>query len=61
MAGRMKISPIWRAVAEAPNARPAVMVSQGVRVRRQSRAASPATISASNMTSGMMFCSICTW
>jgi len=55
----MKISPIWRAVAEAPRARPPTAISQRDGVVRQSRATRPVTISASNMTSGMTVCSIC--
>ena len=57
----MKISPIWRAVAEVPRARPATTTSQGDGMARHSRATTPVTISASNMTSGMTFCSICSW
>jgi hypothetical protein len=57
----MKTSPTWRAVAQAPRNSPPVM-TRAVRGRGcHSRAASPATMQASNMTSGMMVCSICSW
>ena len=60
-AGRMKISPTCRTVAEAPRASPAASTIQGRGRGCQSRPTRPATIRASNAVSGMIDCSICSW
>ncbi len=60
-AGRMKISPTWRTVAEAPRASPAASTIHSRGRGCQSRQTRPATISASNAVSGMIDCSIWSW
>ena len=57
----MRSSPTSLTVAEVPRIRPPAAANGKVSAGRQSRTASPATIIASNHTSGMIVCSICTW
>ena len=57
----MRISPTWATGAAQPSTSPAATVSFIPGRGRQSRHASPATMNASNQTSGMMVCSICSW
>ena len=60
-AGRMRIWPTWANGALRPSASPPATISRGPGRGRQSSRASPATMQASNHTSGMMVCSICSW
>lgn len=60
-AGRMKISPTWRTVAEDPSASPAASTIHSRGRGCQSRQTRPATIRASNAVSGMIDCSIWSW
>ena len=60
-AGTIRNSPTWRMVADAPRMKPATAMATGDGRGFQARMTRPATISASNATSGMIVCSIWSW